>query len=95
MTWTRFVELFHKKYYDSAVIASRVEEFTSLKQRSLSVAEYARQFDRLAKFAPEMVPTDFLRVTKFVRGLQPKIELEVHLANPGNTTYVVVLETTI
>ena len=59
------------------------------------VVEYTRHFDRLAKFAPELVPTDFLRVTKFVRGLRPKIELGVKLANPGNTTYADVLETTI
>ena len=30
MTWTRFVELFHKKYYNSALIASRVEKFAGL-----------------------------------------------------------------
>ena len=95
MTWTRFVDLFHKKYYNSAVIASRVEEFAGLKQGSLSVAEYAQQFNRLANFAPKMVPTGYLRVTKFVRGLRPKIELGVKLANPGNTTYADVLETTI
>ena len=69
MTWTRFVELFHKKYYNSAVLDTRVEEFANLKQGNLSVAEYARQFDRLAKFASKTVPTDFLRVNKFVIGL--------------------------
>ena len=95
MTWTRFVELFHKKYYNSAVIAKRVEEFTSLKQGNLTVVEYARQFDQLAKFTLELVPTNFLRITKFVRGLRPKIELGVKLANPGNTTYANVLETAI
>ena len=89
------MELFHKKYYNSAVLASRVEEFTGLKQGSLSVVEYARQFDRLAKFAPEMVPTDYLRVSKFVRELRPKIELGIKLAIPGNTTYADVLETAI
>ena len=39
-----------------------------------------------------MVPIDFLRVTKFVRGLRPNIELGVKLANPGTTTYADVLE---
>ncbi|XP_062115589.1 uncharacterized protein LOC133829808 [Humulus lupulus] len=95
MIWRRFVELFHKKYYNSAVIATRVEEFAILKQGNLTVVEYARQFDRLAKFAPQLVPTDFMRVTKFVRGLRPKIELGVKLANLRNTTYADVLETTI
>ena len=95
MTWTRFVELFHKKYYNSAVLTTRVEEFTNLKQGNLTVAEYARQFERLAKFAAELVPTDYLRVNKFVRGLRPKIEMGVKLPNPGNTSYADVLETAI
>ena len=59
------------------------------------VEEYARQFNRLAKFAPELVPIDFMRVTKFVRGLRPKIQLGVKLANLGNTSYAYALETTI
>ena len=42
-----------------------------------------------------MVPTNFLRVNKFVRELRLKIEMWVKLANPGNTTYADVLETAI
>ena len=42
MIWTRFVELFHKKYYNSAVIATRVEEFASLKQGNLTIVKYAQ-----------------------------------------------------
>ena len=35
MTWTRFVEPFHKKYYISTVIASRVEEVAQESRSSL------------------------------------------------------------
>ena len=42
MIWTRFVELFHKKYYNSTVIVTRVEEFTCLKQGNLTKVKYAR-----------------------------------------------------
>ena len=59
------------------------------------IEEYARQFNRLVKFAPELVPTDFTRLTKFVRGLRPKMELRVKLANLGTITYANVLETAI
>ena len=59
------------------------------------VEEDARQINRLVKFAPELVPTDFTRLTKFVRGLRPKMELGVKLANLGTTTYANVLETAI
>ena len=58
----------------------------------MAVVEYARQFDRLAKFAAELVPNDYLRVTKFTRGLKPKIELGVKFANPGTTSYTDVIE---
>ena len=59
------------------------------------VEEYARQFDRLVKFAPELVPTNFTRLTKFVRGFRPRMELGVKLADPGTTTYANILETAI
>ena len=59
------------------------------------VEEDARQINILVKFVPELVPTDFTRLTKFVRGLRPKMELRVKLANLGTTTYANVLETAI
>ena len=59
------------------------------------IEEYARQFNRLVKVAPELVPTDFTRLTKFVRRLRPKMELGVKLANLGTTTYANILKTAI
>ena len=53
------------------------------------------QFDRLSKFASEMVPIDFMRLTNFVRGVRPKMELGVKLANLETTTYANILETAI
>ncbi|XP_062119070.1 uncharacterized protein LOC133832787 [Humulus lupulus] len=91
--WLKNVEPILK--HMNLVIGTRVEEFSSLKQGNLKVAEYARQFDRPAKFAPELVPTDYLRVTKFTKGLKSKIGLGVKLANPGTTSYADVLETAI
>ena len=36
-------------------------------QGKLTVTEYVQAFDRLARFAPEMVPTDRARRDKFLR----------------------------
>ncbi|XP_060972370.1 uncharacterized protein LOC115717660 [Cannabis sativa] len=58
MNWDDFKRVFNEKYYNSTVLAAKVNEFTGLAQGSLTVTEYARKFDRLAKFAPDLVPTD-------------------------------------
>ena len=62
MTWVEIVQAFSKKYYSPAVLATKVDEFITLVQGNLSVTDYAQKFDRLAKFSPEVVPTDALRV---------------------------------
>ena len=42
-------------------------------QGKSTVAEYAHTFDRLACFAPELVPTDQARRDKFIDGLNGMI----------------------
>ena len=49
----------------------------SLIQGKLTVAEYAQTFDRLARFAPDMVPTDRARRDKFIDGLNDIIARDV------------------
>ncbi|XP_062075124.1 uncharacterized protein LOC133779147 [Humulus lupulus] len=67
MTWVEFVQTFNKKYYRAAMLATKVDEFVTLVQGNLSVIDYAQKFDRLEKFSPEVVPTETLRVQRFVR----------------------------
>ncbi|KAM6551622.1 hypothetical protein CsatB_001430 [Cannabis sativa] len=69
MTWSDFVQVFNNKYYSEAIRSARVNEFTNLRQGKSTVTEYARQFDRLAKFATDLVPTEFLRIHRFTEGL--------------------------
>ncbi|XP_060965197.1 uncharacterized protein LOC133034178 [Cannabis sativa] len=64
MTWLDFVDVFNKKYYSAAILAAKEDEFMNLRQNNLTVTEYARQFDRLAKFAQEIAPTEALRVKR-------------------------------
>ncbi|XP_030507590.2 uncharacterized protein LOC115722505 [Cannabis sativa] len=68
-TWADFVQVFNKKYYSEAIRSARVNEFTNLRKGKSTVTEYARQFDRLAKFATYMVSTEFLRIHRFTEGL--------------------------
>lgn len=57
MTWAEFEIIFNEKFYSEDMLSAKVNEFSILYQGSLSVAEYAQRFDRLAKFAPDMVAT--------------------------------------
>ena len=53
--------MFSQKYYNVAIKAAKVNEFMGLVQSSMKVTQYALKFDRLAKFAPDLVPTDAAR----------------------------------
>ncbi|XP_062086130.1 uncharacterized protein LOC133792238 [Humulus lupulus] len=64
MDWDRFKQVFNDKYYNLAMLAAKLDEFTKLTQGNLSVTEYAQKFDRLAKFAKDLVPTDKVRADR-------------------------------
>ena len=59
----------------------------------MTVTEYALKFDRLAKFAPDLVPTDAARQDRFIRGLNAMISRDVRITTvPGGTTYAQAVE---
>ncbi|XP_062100165.1 uncharacterized protein LOC133806045 [Humulus lupulus] len=64
MTWADFIQVFSKKYYSATVLATKVDEFVKLTQGNLSITVYAQKFDRLARFAPEIVQTEAMRVQR-------------------------------
>ena len=88
MTWTEFKAVFNEKYFSVAIRAAKMTEFASLVQGKLSVAEYVRQFDRLAKFSPDVVPSDRSRREKFLRGLNSMVHRDVVITiDEDLTTY--------
>ncbi|XP_062116236.1 uncharacterized protein LOC133830299 [Humulus lupulus] len=93
LSWEEFQTLFNEKYYNDAIRAAKADEFMRLLQGSLSVTEYALRFDRLAKFAKELVPTDGTRRERFLQGLQPRLARDVRITTvAGVTTYAQVVE---
>ncbi|KAM6593730.1 hypothetical protein CsatA_001433 [Cannabis sativa] len=64
MTWEEFKKLFEEKFYNVAVRTSHQEDFMKLTKGKMSVAEYTLEFDRLSKFAGDLVPIDFTRKQK-------------------------------
>ena len=67
LTWEGFKDLVSQKYYNVAVRAAKVNEFVSLVQGNMAFTEYALKFDRLANFAPDLVPTDAARQDRLIR----------------------------
>ena len=62
-------------------------------QGKSTVAEYAHTFDRLARFAPELVPTDQTRKDKFIGGLNDMIARDAGTTlSLAETTYAQVVE---
>lgn len=93
MTWEEFREVFYEKYLNDTVRGAKTEEFVGLVQGKLTVTEYVQTFDRLARFAPEMVPTDRARRDKFLRGLNSMIARDVGITmDVARTTYAQVVE---
>ncbi|XP_062085577.1 uncharacterized protein LOC133791672 [Humulus lupulus] len=64
MTCEDFELVFNEKFYNEAVLIVKVIEFTRLQQGNFPVVEYARKFDRLAKFAPDLVNTETSRAVE-------------------------------
>ena len=58
MAWADFLEEFNNKYYNVSILAAKLIEFSNLKQGNLPVIEYIWKFDRLARYAPNMVVTN-------------------------------------
>ncbi|XP_062114852.1 uncharacterized protein LOC133828722 [Humulus lupulus] len=81
MSWDEFRELFNQKYYSNALRVAKVNEFTSLVQGSMSVTEYALKFDRLAKFAPNLVPTNASKQDRFFQRLNAMIAWYVRITS--------------
>ncbi|KAJ8748557.1 hypothetical protein K2173_003458 [Erythroxylum novogranatense] len=78
LTWEFFAQEFKTKYVTEAYKKERWKQFLNLKQRSLSVVEYDREFNRFNKYAPESVLTEEFRCHQFEEGLHDSIK--EHLA---------------
>ncbi|XP_062075654.1 uncharacterized protein LOC133779753 [Humulus lupulus] len=83
---------FGKKYHSEAVLATRVDKFVTLVQGNLSITDYAQKFDRLARFAPKVVPTEDMRFQRFMRGLKPMITRDVKMTSAEVVSYAEVLD---
>ncbi|KAE8657890.1 Detected protein of unknown function [Hibiscus syriacus] len=74
LTWSLFLEEFKNKYIGDQFIRQMKQEFMNLKQMSRSVYEYKCEFNKLSRFAAELVPTEKYACEWFVEGLHPRLK---------------------
>ncbi|XP_019176270.1 PREDICTED: uncharacterized protein LOC109171653 [Ipomoea nil] len=67
--WEAFKDAMRDRLYPEHVKAAMYEEFLHLKQGNLSVQEYHAKFLELARFATRLVPDEYSKTQKFIRGL--------------------------
>ncbi|XP_060967641.1 uncharacterized protein LOC133035620 [Cannabis sativa] len=88
ITSEEFEDLFNAKYYNEAVRSAKRKEFVELVQgENMSVIKYTTKFDRLAKLASRIVPTDFNKKEKYLVGLNAKIRHDLVITTNGTMTY--------
>ena len=87
MTWTRFREVFHKKYFGTVVQNNMANEFINLRKDKLTIVDYVRKFDQLSRFAPDIMMSNQSQKRKFMQGLKPGIAKYVDTGTDGPTSY--------
>ncbi|XP_057246903.1 uncharacterized protein LOC130589595 [Beta vulgaris subsp. vulgaris] len=83
--WENLKGVMRNQFYPQSLQLKLESEFIHLKQRSMSVLEYAVIFNELARFAPDLVSTDRQRMNRFEEGLN--LDLQEKLAAHMSTSF--------
>ncbi|KAE8667225.1 hypothetical protein F3Y22_tig00112429pilonHSYRG00052 [Hibiscus syriacus] len=73
-TWYLFLEEFKHKYIGDQFIREMKQEFLNLKQLNRTVYEYECEFNKLSRFAAELIRTEKEACEWFVEGLRPRLK---------------------
>ncbi|XP_027368326.1 uncharacterized protein LOC113874292 [Abrus precatorius] len=73
--WPTFCRRFLEKYFPEVIRRRREQEFLTLKQRQMSIDEYAAKFEELSKYCPYFAQADDrAHCSKFESGLRLDIK---------------------
>ncbi|GMN62251.1 hypothetical protein TIFTF001_031333 [Ficus carica] len=64
-------------YYNREIMAAQQDEFTSLKQGSMTVMEVVKKFEQLAHLCPELVPNETEKVRRMMKIFRTDIAKQV------------------
>ena len=75
MTWASFSSLFMEKYIPRTLRDRRRDEFLSLEQGRMSVADYEAKFLALSRYATQLCFSPQERIHRFVKGLRSYLRI--------------------
>src|SRR3954471_9995188 len=78
-SWNEFCDAFREHHIAKGLMDRKREEFYNLTQGRRSVDEFSREFNRLARYAPEEVSTDSRKQERFRKGLNSALRHELNL----------------
>ncbi|XP_075515619.1 uncharacterized protein LOC142550273 [Primulina tabacum] len=85
ITWRIFRETFLKQYYPAEVRLQKLSEFENLTQApDISVVEYTSQFNALGSYAPAIMGDEVLKLHRFKKGLNSRIQSALAVYQPAN-----------
>src|ERR1043165_9260625 len=79
VTWQEFCVAFRGYHILDELIERKKEEFYNLTQGEMSIHEYVREFNRLARYAQDEITTDARKQARFRKGLSPILRHDLNL----------------
>ncbi|GMN47557.1 hypothetical protein TIFTF001_016720 [Ficus carica] len=77
MNWQDFVTKFRIMYYNREILTAQQDEFTSLRQGSMTVMEAVKKFEQLARLCLELVPSETEKVRRMMKMFRTDIAKQV------------------
>ncbi|XP_075473314.1 uncharacterized protein LOC142504318 [Primulina tabacum] len=85
ITLKRFKEAFLKQYYPAEVRLQKLSEIENFSQApGMSVVEYTTQFNALGSYAPAIMVDEVLKLNRFKKGLNSRIQSALAVYQPAN-----------
>ncbi|GMN29211.1 hypothetical protein TIFTF001_044327 [Ficus carica] len=85
MSWQDFVTEFRIMYYNREILAAQQDEFTSLRQGSMTVMEAVKKFEQLARLCSELVPSETEKVRRMMKMFRTDIAKQVNAGSSPPT----------
>src|ERR1041385_8284553 len=79
VTWQEFCVAFRGYHILDELMDCKKEEFCNLTQGEMSIQEYVREFNRLARYAQDEITTDARKQARFHKGLSPILRHDLNL----------------
>ncbi|KAL4361753.1 hypothetical protein GQ457_04G020870 [Hibiscus cannabinus] len=89
VTWEYFLAAFKRKYLGPQYQEAMKREFMTFTQGGMSVAKYEKQFVRMSRYAPELVPDEEKRSNRFRYGLD--LDIKTYMLSTEYTQFDVLV----